>query len=730
MIPNPNIYGEPEDWILAPVNVDREVGCKIAPWQTLGNAVLGWGDNAPVMSINEELDNTVSFCGIGADSPISTVYVIDYSNGEIVDSVTPVVTNWCISYYDSRYTVTDTTYNDNINVDNVLWSPINTLGDTNKHRFLRPVIDISPQDFVILVYITASDISGNQWFGLLSDYEEIQSEYSYITTIWGLPYTRLRANDTVRTYWQFTQSYTGIYVSRLISYPIDVLQLDNAINYAAPFPRNIAQGSGNNMFVIWGGSETIGTYVAIGADGEELTEIGTSKRLAHEYSKDWVLSCVASLGLFFTDRLNTAISGDLDAPTMYCGTIDDNGITHGEYTQGTANRQQRQYNWESTTESKYDPSIEVPDYDTKNHLNPYISIADFNTEYVCNYQTVRALCSEIYKALARKPSDVQTVDYSADTFLVTDPLEGIISIRKFPVDNVPHQCADDFIKIGNYTSDTVKAFRFAPSLNKFITFTFSGSKRLNEEFGGSFLDREPYTIAELYIPFCGTLPISVADYIGHTITVKMAIDYRTGSCTAYVFKDSTPLQSANGQIGIDIPVTGVNTATVDSQLLQANLRLKESQRQQFQASTAFFTTPASIAGSLLGGKFGLTQAAGSLGGLTSMGSNFETSWDRREAASYELHHIQTPYKSISAGSPLCSAMGEHCCRLTIYRPILMRGYDPVKYGHTVGFAVLLTDTLSKHNGYCVTASCDLSGVTCTAEERSMIDSALKGGVYL
>lgn len=730
MIPNPDIYGTPEEWILAPVNVDREVGCKIAPWISLSNAVFGWDDNAPVMDINDELDNTISFCGIGSDSPISTVHIIDYTNNEIVDSITPVATNWCISYCDTRYTVYDSTYYSNTNVDYVLWSPINILGDTNKHRFLRPVVDISPQDFVILIYVTAVDISGNTWFGLLADYENIQTTYPYIITIWGLPYSRTRETDTVRTYWQFSQSYTGIYISRLITYPIDVLQLDNAVNYAAPFPRNISQGSGNNMFVIWGGSENTGTYVAIGGDGDELTEIGNMKRLAHTYNKDWVLSCVASLGLFFTDNIQTAISGELDSSNMYCGTIDDNGITHGEYTRGAANRDQRQYNWESTTESTYAPSKEVPDYDTKNHLNPYISIADFNTEYVCNYQTVRELCAEIYKALARKPTDVQTVDYSADTFLVTDPLEGIISIRKYPVNNVPNHGSEAFIKIGNYTSDTIKGYRYAPSLNDFISFTFSGSKRLNEAFGGSFLDREPYTTAELYIPFCGTLPISVADYIGHTITVKMAIDYRTGSCTAYVFKDSTPLQSANGQIGIDIPVTGVNTATVDSQLLQANLRLKETQRQQFQASTAFFTTPASIAGSLLGGKFGLTQAAGSLGGLTSMGSNFETSWDRREAASYELHHIQTPYKSISAGSPLCSAMGEHCCRLTIYRPILMRGYDPVKYGHTIGFAVLLTDTLSNHSGYCVTASCDLSGVTCTAEERSMIDSALKGGVYL
>ena len=64
MNPNSDIYGAPESWIYAPVNTDRNTGCKIAPWITLGNAVLGWGDNAPVMSINDELDNTISFCDV------------------------------------------------------------------------------------------------------------------------------------------------------------------------------------------------------------------------------------------------------------------------------------------------------------------------------------------------------------------------------------------------------------------------------------------------------------------------------------------------------------------------------------------------------------------------------------------------------------------------------------------------------------------------------------------
>ena len=153
MIPNPDMYGAPEDWIYAPVISGRDTGCKIAPWQTICNAILGWGDNAPVLELNQQLDNSISFCGIGADSPISTVHVVDYVNHEILDSITPTATNWCLSYYDSRYSVTNSAYSSGANKDDILLSPIEALGDTNKHRFLRPIVDITPSECIILISI-------------------------------------------------------------------------------------------------------------------------------------------------------------------------------------------------------------------------------------------------------------------------------------------------------------------------------------------------------------------------------------------------------------------------------------------------------------------------------------------------------------------------------------------------------------------------------------------------
>lgn len=735
MIPNPDKYGAPEDWIKATTKpyADNNAANKIPPYRDISTGIT-----QDYLDVNTPLDTSICYAGIAEDSPLAQLYCIngaDYSSPLFDYSG---VINYIWGYVDTSYQLT-TSRQININdlsdvneTDKYFLVPQSQSNypDNNIHHYFTPYVSIIPRNFVLLIYVEADTPQFNdRRAGALEDY--INNTYNFspdshpnITSILVAPVGG-NTLDNDRSFMAINDN-GGMTLGYDI--PYDLPQLSGIYDYWAN------SGNVKTAVRIWGAPNNnyaANYYQYVKGKGGTFNTDNSKLTYYREYGDgDWILRCVASLGLFFTIKRSTAYTGALDDPDMYCGTIDSNGLCHGDYTQGTANREQQQYNWTDTTDSTYDPTIVVPDYDNQSHFNPYISVTDFNTVYVTNYDNVRKLCRELYKALANKPSDVNTTDYSADTFLVTDPINGIISVRKYPVNDVPHFGNNDYVKIGNYTSDTIQAYRFAPSLNQFINFVFSGSKGLNEEFGGSFLDREPYTTAELYIPFCGTVPVSVADYIGHTITVKLAIDYRSGSCTAYVLKDGTPLQSANGQVGIDIAVSGASSAEIDSQLLNANLRLKESQRQQFQASTAFFTTPASIAGSLLGGKFGLTQAAGSLSGLTAMGSNFESAWDKRETASYELHHIQTPYKSISAGSPLCSAMGEHCCRLTIYRPILMEGYDPVKYGHTVGFAVLLTDTLSNHSGYCVTASCDLSGVPCTAEERSMIDSALKGGVYL
>lgn len=735
MIPNTQYYGDSSTWLNATTKpyAENNAANKIPSYRDINGGIT-----AGKLTVNTPLDNSICYACIAADSPIAQISCIngnDYENplfdynGDInffwgyVNTTNQLTTA-------RRINLNDLSDSDETDKYFLVPQTQSEYPVRNVHGYFTPFVSIIPRNFVLLIYIECDTPQFNDRRQVALDdyihnlYGISPETHPNITSILVAPYGGSTLDDE-RTFMAINDN-GGIALA--YNTPYDLPQLQGIYDYWAN------AGNVKTTVRIWGAPNTIYyanyyQYVK-GTGGAYNTDNGKLTYYKPYGDGEWILRCVASLGLFFAIKRTTAESGALDNEYMYCGTIDQNGLCHGDYTRGTDNRTQPQYTWETTNDSTYDPTIVIPDYDDTNHFNPYISTADFNAVYVTNYDNVRKLANELYKAIARKPTDVQTVDYSAETFLVTDPLDGIISIRKYPVNAVPNHGTIDNIKIGNYTSDTVQAARFAPSNNQFITFTFSGSKSLNDDFDGSFLDREPYTTAELYIPFCGTVPISVAEYTGHTINVKMAIDYRTGSCTAYICKDNTPLQSANGQIGIDIGVSGINTATVDGQLLNANLSLKQAQRQQFQASTSFFTTPASIATQIFGGgKFGISGAAGSLGQLTSMGNTFENSWDKRQAASYELHHIQTPYKSISAGSPLCAAMGEHCCRLTIYRPIISNDYNAEIYAKTVGFACLKNGVVSDFSGLTIGAI-NLDGVNCTDQEKSMIIKAFADGVYL
>lgn len=730
---NTSIYGAPESWTTAQYMSFAKYAnfnTSAAPQNTLIE-----GSARGKTPTGELIENSICTQALGTESLYShVVWVHDYPYSQyIVDDrvQTP--------FFFAETTTADNNSQGNdssisVNYNYNSWSPyVSDDYYENKSATAKPIVEYNPKKTLYALRIVAENATGTAQqtaiIGNYIQYPQFRQNYPYLRAAYLAPYVDTSTTSTPSREEINYNALFGVCPNAEINCDYDNIK----INYA--FWRSCLY----NTIPIWGvfGSSNYydNRYTGALCDPSDLViedNKVSAKRLIDDDLLEYLIQQAACFGVF----VKTGTAGDvanmaLDHNSVILGVLDSDGVGHGEYTRGAANRDNPIWSWSTNRDSPYDPyKIPPSDKDKESHFNN-VSIANFNKVWVTSYNEVRDLIKEVYKALQRKPADVQTTDYSADSFLSTDPINGIISIRRYPVNAVPNDNNPTYITIGNYTSDTVQARRYINAPNsQFIDFVFSGTKRFDEIYDGSFLDREPYTTAELYIPFCGTVPISVADYIGHTITVKLAIDYLSGSCTAYVLCDGTPLQSANGQIGVDVPVSGINAATVDSQLLNANLRLKESQRQQLNASTAFFTTPFSLMMSASGGgKFGVASAAQGVGSLVSMGNNFESTWDNREAAAYELHHIQTPFKSVSAGSPLTAAMGEHCCRLTIYRPILSPDYDPVTYAKTIGFACLINGHVSDFSGLTM-GTIDLSGVNCSDREKELIAAAFARGVIL
>lgn len=98
----------------------------------------------------------------------------------------------------------------------------------------------------------------------------------------------------------------------------------------------------------------------------------------------------------------------------------------------------------------------------------------------------------------------------------------------------------------------------------------------------SFLDFEPYTRMQIYLPFLGYYDLPVNECMGLPIIVSYAVDFDTGIATAYVEveydSDHDPyvVLTATGKVGIDIPIGSTNANEVAKRNFENSAKLLAS----------------------------------------------------------------------------------------------------------------------------------------------------------
>lgn len=459
-------------------------------------------------------------------------------------------------------------------------------------------------------------------------------------------------------------------------------------------------------------------------------------------SLDWIRRGAAAYGLFFTD------GNPSDYPEVYgenndayrwvnenmcLGIVDSDGYTNGDYTRGMGNPTAPNFTWLDTTQSPYNPSIppnkDNTQYSDTTDWNVLGGIANCNKMYACRAVDIAMLAQALSTALdlnavAANPMPVN--EFSLQTFLVNNPLDCIVSLRKYPVDNIVTGTAEP-IKFGTYSNAAVTGIPTIKSYEK-ILFKFSvASKNALYPHFGDFRDYEPYTHAELIVPFCGTVQINPCDFIGHDINVHMIIDYITGACTAYIAADGLVVTSISGSIGVDVPLSGIQQATLESQRVNAVLNRKAADASLNNAIVGGLASSIGVVGSVASGNIMGTVASGA--GLLNSINRIEQADIQYQKADYDLKHMQVPFKQVSAGSPIASTVIEHKCRLIIYRPVLDDKYNAEAYANTVGFACLKNGKVSEFSGLTV-GNIKLDGLNITEKEKQLIVNDFASGVYL
>lgn len=255
------------------------------------------------------------------------------------------------------------------------------------------------------------------------------------------------------------------------------------------------------------------------------------------------------------------------------------------------------------------------------------------------------------------------------------PIENIISLKAL-IGTVTTTGTSQALSLGNVTT-TANAI----PCNESITINV-GNITLPRKYN-NFLDFEPYTKVQIYLPFYGCAMLDSSLVIGRTITIKYIIDVITATAKIKIIHDNKTLYEFKTTCGSDLPITSSNRASVEMGYLSSGVGM------------------------------GVSIASGNvLGGLAS-----------------GLSMAQSQYHSTTSGN-VSGVLNFHDSRMVtvlVDRPV----YTELRnFNKTHGRVCNLSKTLRDLRGFTKCAENVQIPFNCLDEERSIIIEQLVNGVII
>lgn len=568
-------------------------------------------------------------------------------------------------------------------------------GQTDLYTQIRPVLKFPFKTLCFLVQIGASNPSEYAEFPV-DEYFGTDNEKTH-PTICTIGFYPCFGNNKNRSLWYQTSNWVTYFIPLLFGTIKNISK--GTIGKEDIFPYY-----NNGGYLIYGhkpdstfhaGGFNVNEAIfscPYGSKLWELVDTGSQVYTKFTGTREDVLKIIANTGFFCATTADSAQHADLKNvtdPHIIIGKMNDEGAITDEPLSGDdINDNTQQTNWNNTEDTGNGfNGIENTDpnnYTDKIDLNkPTLSNVNvFNRSFAVSANNVRQLADFLWNADETKFDEI----VKGLALMGENPMNGIIDLRLFPFNVALKNSATgaEPIVIGR-TNTGVNGIKITENVNSLIDL---GECTFFEKFK-NFLDFEPYTTAQLYIPYIGVVPVSTAEFMGHRISAKMLVDYTTGAGTAIIFKDDIPFIYRNGVVGVSIPMTGNDSASY--------------------ANT--------VVGNVVSGAVGgLTSIAnGNVGGVISGAEKI-----------YSGFTTGTKYQEASASSPSVATWQPQKCYFIIDRPILNA---PNNYGRTVGYACEITGKLADFKGFTVVSNPEIN-FRCTDMERQYIVNMLQGGVFV
>lgn len=733
MAVNENVYGTKNLWHDAFFQQQQLVNKNKLPYFGVNKTTLIDGVTAGKLSFSEPIDKTISFCGLGTECALSHIAYTNFVNGnvEITDIQDRIVTNF--GFFEKSNTTQYITnasafYYDNI--DWIKWGDYTELA--NYQRLLSALTLVNPHNIVLAINVSAYDSNmSNPITTSLYNYilyntsthpnihrVTIQPFYGDISLMTQRDIYGGKGNVTNRIPFQLGILDEYRIPSKNVnfySYGIDGFPVFGNVQNL-PYTYN-----STNVFGMILHTENSRSHIKIVPGTNDISYVYTE--YYPEFEQD-IMKTVACFGLYFSPIVSIARTGSLTDNDMYIGLLDENGIGHGEYLRGndTVNAPQNNYNDMSDSGYDYKKHDDNTKYQNDTQFNLNLSLGAFTKFYQLTERQVNELCTALYRIVNDQPQGTPIEEYNMKCFLTNNPIDCIISLKKFPLNYFPSVAGvPEDVYLGAVNSGITANRVLATTWVYYFDFSNSNDTGLYPVNGGDFRDYEPYTTVQINVPFCGSFEVPTTYFYKYGgVRVALMIDFISGACTAYLIVNGDVVDSVSGACAVDLPVTGLQSATLDGNIHSAAMAEKSAQTSG---------TLSMVAGAIsIGAGIVTGNPLLAIGGVTALVSG-ATSLEKNQAQiDYDVQHMQLPLKQVGAASGAIAQCGDYRCKMIIKRPVML-DYDDEVYAKTIGYACLLNGNVSNFHGLTY-GEIDLSSINCSESEKEMIQSAFATGVYL
>lgn len=449
--------------------------------------------------------------------------------------------------------------------------------------------------------------------------------------------------------------------------------------------------------------------------------------------KEYIYKQIAFLGLPFIKATSASDYNVALGEARFClPKFDNDGITTGEYEEGTNALTLPNAQWTDGHESGYDPNKpptpEIEDKGDIANIGAYTRRFGNHLKVWCLYQnqvdTITAAINNIYQSSADPVVQWQT------DFQGVNPADYIVGFYAMLL-TPPRTDSPFTFTLGAVDFDgDISAYKYNFNAANAGFFSFG---TVDVTGYGNFLDYAPYTQLEVYIPLCGTVEVDTAYFMGHKMCIDMYYDIYTMSCVAAISRISslgkTLYKTVNGTIGAQIPILSKNMGDYQS----AIHALESAHRQnENRLITSMMTAGISAAVAIGSGGAAIPAIAGvGLGGMGMINTI-----EQQKQIEYQLDHTQPTIAQTGVAETQNSfCVGQLKAKLNIKRAYILPHDDSI-YSSTVGNACCINTTVGAMSGLtiCSDIICDnitnIYGDSPTLDEVNAIKQAFTNGVII